>query len=682
MTAKKSKSKFMKIKLFVLFLLNVFCLNANAQKFELGKVSVEELQEKSHPKDSSAAAEILFKMGTVKFIYSDIQGFVMTSEVKVRIKIYKKEGYNWANHAEAYYTAGTSNESVDFSNAVTYNLVDGKVEKTKLKSDGEFDEKVNKFWSQKKITMPNVKEGSIIEYSYNIRSKRFGSLRDWYFQSSIPVNHSEFKTFIPEYFVYKPNQKGFVFLDVTVEKKINSITLNSKERSDGGRALRTASTTFSSDKIDFQEIRTNYVADNLPAMKDEAYVNNIDNYTSSVTHELSMTQFPNSIYKNYSTDWESVTKTIYDYDDFGAELNKTGYFEDDIDKLLLGLNTQKEKIGTIFNFVKSKVKWDDYKGYSCNDGVKTAYKNKTGNVAEINLMLTAMLRFAGLNANPVLISTRSNGIAMFPSTDAFNYVIAAVETPDGLILLDATEKYAEPNILPLRDLNWVGRLIRKDGTSTEVDLMPKTLSKKAINMNFVLKNDGSVNGKIRKQLTDQEALRFRNENLVTSKDSYLEKLESENGNIEINDYVRENDLDLSQPIVESYLFKDTKDVEVINGKIYISPMLFLAAKENPFKQEVREYPVDFGYPTQNKYNISIEIPEGYVVESMPATLNIGTEGTASFKFMAVNTDNKIQVVITSAINTAIVSSQFYPVLKGFYQQIIEKQNEKIVLKKI
>jgi hypothetical protein len=63
----------------------------------------------------------------------------------------------------------------------------------------------------------------------------------------------------------------------------------------------------------------------------------------------------------------------------------------------------------------------------CNEGVKKAYKDKTGNVAEINLMLTAMLRYAGLNANPVLVSTRSNGIAIFPNRTAFNYVIAAVE---------------------------------------------------------------------------------------------------------------------------------------------------------------------------------------------------------------------------------------------------------------
>ena len=658
-------------------------LNSNAQKFDLGKVSIAELQEKAYPKDSTAAAAILFKTGTVKFVFSDVEGFVMTTEVKTRIKIYKKEGYNWANHVERYYLGGNSKEAVAFSDAVTYNLVDGKIEKTKLKSDGEFDQKVNKYWGQKKIAMPNIKEGSVIEYAYTIRSERFGAMRDWYFQSSIPVNHSEFNTFIPEYFVYKPNQKGFVFLNVTVEKKISSVTINSKERSDGGRALRTASTTFSSDKIDFQETRTNYVADNLPAMKDEAYVNNIDNYTSSITHELSMTQFPNSIYKKYATDWESVTKTIYDYDDFGVELNKTGYFEDDIDKLLVGLNTQDEKIGAIFDFVKTKVKWNDYKGYSCNEGVKQAYKNKTGNVAEINLMLTAMLRYAKINSNPVLLSTRANGIALYPSTEAFNYVIAAVEIQDGLILLDATEKYSLPNILPLEDLNWYGRLIRNDGTSTEVDLMSKILSREATNMDIVLKSDGSADGKVRTQLADHEALKFRKENLATNKDSYLEKLETENNNIEISDYVRKNDLDLSKPIVESFLFKDSKSVEVINEKIYISPMLFLTARVNPFKQEFREYPVDFGYPTQNKYNINIEIPNGYVVESMPKAINIATgNDIGAFKYMIVNTNNKIQVVITSTINATIVAADFYPTLKGFFQQMIDKQNEKIVLKKV
>lgn len=654
--------------------------NVNAQKFELGKVSVEELQEKEFPKDSSAAAAVLFEKGEVHFEFTQDKGFIMVLTVKEKIKIYKKEGYEWANKKVLYRISNGVNESVTFSDAVTYNLVDGKIEKTKLKSDGVFDEKINKYYGNKKIAMPNVKVGSIIEHEYTLRSPIIGSLRDWNFQSSIPVNHSEYKTYVPEYYTFNQSTKGFLNPKVSVQKIHRSVKYTYRETNENGAIMANST---SQEKLEYLETQTTYLLENVVAMKDETFVNNIDNYTASISNELVMTKYPYSNIKYYSTDWESVTKTIYDYDDFGAELNKTGYFEDDVNALLKGLTTNEEKIAVIFNYVKSAVKFNNLFSYSCDEGVKKAFKDKTGNAAEINLMLTAILRFAGFTANPVLVSTRDNGIALFPSRTAFNYVIAAIETAEGQILLDATEKYSLPNILPLRDLNWQGRLIRKDKTSIEVDLMPKNLSRETLNMNVNLKNDGTAEGKLRRQLSDHKALEFRLKNSNTTKDIYLEELENKNNSIEINDYIRENELDLNEPIVESFSFKDSNDIEIINDKIYISPMLFFVTKENPFKQEVREYPVDFSYPLQNKFNINIRIPEGYVVESMPSEINIATgENIGAFKYIIVNTGRLIQVMITLDRNVAIVSADYYDILKAFYQQMIDKQNEKIVLKKI
>lgn len=155
------------------------------------------------------------------------------------------------------------------------------------------------------------------------------------------------------------------------------------------------------------------------------------------------------------------------------------------------------------------------------------------------------------------------------------------------------------------------------------------------------------------------------------------------GNIQISDYVRENEKDLTKPIVETYSFSDTKGFDIISDKIYIAPLLFLTQSENPFKQEKREYPIDFGYPTQDKFNISIEIPEGYVVESMPTMMNIATgDDLGAFKYIIGNTGNKIQISITADLNAAIVTADYYEVLKDFFQKMIDKQNEKIVLKKV
>jgi transglutaminase-like putative cysteine protease len=673
----------MKTKHLIFLLFGLFYSTTNAQEFKLGKVSIAELEQKVHPKDTAAVAAILFKKGDTRFEYSQSDGFIVVTVVSMRIKIYKKEGYDWANQ-EVRYLSGNSSvkESVHFSDAVTYNLVEGKIEKSKLKSEGEFDEKSNRYWNKKKITLPNIKEGSVLEYRYTLRTDYIGKLREFNFQASIPIEFSEYNTYVPEYFVYNSKLKGFIAPQIKVEKSNNSIRINGKDRTQG-RGFNTPNTTFTSDIIEYLETRTTYSSQKMPAIKEEAFVNNIDNYTSSLEQELSMTHYPNESLKPYSTEWNAVVKNIYDNEDFGIELNKTGYFEEDLKAVIVGLKKQDDIISAILNYVKSTVKWNEYNGYSCDDGVKKAYKDKTGNVAEINLMLTAMLRKAGLKANPVLISTRSNGIALFPNRTAFNYVIVAVEAPEGLILLDATNKFSTPNVLPFRDLNWLGRLIRKDGTSEEVDLMPKKASIDNVFMNYSIDPTGKITGKLRRQRTDHNAMSFRSEIENTKEEEYLEKLENENEKIEIADYSRTNEKDVQLPIIETCSFVGNNLCELIGEKMYINPLLFFTKEHNPFKQETREYPIDYGFPFLDKYTINIDIPEGYVVETLPKSTQLNMEDNlGSFKFISNAAGNKIQLSISHQINSPIVSSEYYSMLKEYYQSMIAKETEKIVLKKV
>jgi hypothetical protein len=667
----------------ILFFLILFSNTVNAQEFKLGKVSIAELEQKVHPKDSAAVAAILFKKGQTSFEYSQNEGFLVITEITMRIKIYKKEGYDWADKV-VLFASGSNNikEKVIFLDAATYNLVAGKIEKTKLKSEGEFQEVINKYWSRKKIALPNVKEGSVLEFRYIIRTDNIGLLREFDFQTDIPVNYAEYKTEIPEYYIYNTKLKGFISPKIDVLKAQKSFNITSKERS-GGSGFSVTSTSYSQDKIDYQETRTTYTVHDMPAMKEEAFVNNIDNYTTSLLQELSMTRYPNQVAKSYSTDWNSVAKTIYEYDDFGPELNKTGYFEDDLKAVVAGLTNQDEIILAVLNYVKSTVKWNDILGYSCDNGVKKAYKDKSGNVADINLMLTAMLRTAGLKANPVLVSTRANGISFFPNIYAYNYVIAAVETPEGLILLDGTSKYSNPNVLPFRDLNWMGRLIRKDGSSEEVDLMPKSASNDNVTMMYSIDATGKVTGKLRRQRSNHNAMSFRSEIESIKEEEYLEKLENENQKIEISDYSRTNEKDVKLPIMETCSFTGTNLCDVIGEKIYINPLLFFTKMNNPFKQEAREYPVDYGFPFVEKYNVSIDIPAGYTVEALPKSAQLNMEeNIGGFKFIVNSSENKIQLIISHQINTPIVSAEYYSMLKEYYQGMITKETEKIVLKKV
>lgn len=653
-----------------------------SQKNELGKVTIEELNEKRCPSDTSAPAAILFNIGKTYFDYSHDLGFEIVTELSTKIKMYKKEGYGYANHSIGYFVGGKSKEKVIITKAFTYNVVNNKIEKTKLNSDGEFEEKVNNDWILKKITMPNVKEGSIVEYKIEIRSPYISNFPDWEFQKRIPVNYSEYTTKIPEYQVYNSHLKGYFTPTVINESKVRKIDYTYVE--DANTILSKGLTTGRvSSTLEFTEKTTKYILKDLPALKEEDFVNNIKNYTAGVKHELASVQYPNEPFKSFTTDWETIVKSIYENETFGSELNKSGYFEKDLEAVLNGVTSQEERIIAVFSFVKSRMNWNDMHGYRCNDGVRKAYQEKKGNAAEINLMLTSMLRYAGIEANPILISTRSNGVSLFPSRAAFDYVISGVELNNQVVLLDATNKFALPNILPIRDLNWFGRIIRKNGSSAQINLMPTFNSKDIVNIMATIGADGNINGKIRDQYFDYNAFIYRVNYHGVTKESYIEKLEKRHQGLEIEEYEVQNAEDLTKPIVENYSFTSTNSVEIIGDKMYVSPFMFFTTTENPFKQETRQYPVDFVYPNQDKYNINLTIPEGYVVETLPQPKAVSMpEEMGSFKYNLSNNGNVVQVIFTLDINRAIIGSEYYEALKNFYKEMINKQTEKIVLKKV
>lgn len=135
--------------------------------------------------------------------------------------------------------------------------------------------------------------------------------------------------------------------------------------------------------------------------------------------------------------------------------------------------------------------------------------------------------------------------------------------------------------------------------------------------------------------------------------------------------------------METFSFKGDDLTEVIGGKIYITPMLFFANTENYFKQEVREYPVDFSFPFSDKYNITIQIPEGFEVETVPIPVILTMEDNlGAFKFNIVVNGSSLQLSVAHQINEAIVTAGKYDMLKEYYKTMVAKETEKIVLKRI
>jgi transglutaminase-like putative cysteine protease len=660
----------------IILLLLLSQLSFFAQNYKFGKVSKEELQEQFYPLDSTADAAYLYKHKKVSYEYSGEEGWTLVTEVIERIKIYNKEGLSEATKKIAYYKpeSGT-NESIFGLKATTYNLENGKIKKNKLSKKEIFDEKRNKSWSLKRLTFPAVKEGAVLELKYKVSSPYSQSIESVILQEDIPIKKIDIHIRIPQYFVFKKYLKGYLPINLKETRENRTINYSYREE-DRDITLKNREITLFENIYKIEE-------DYTPALKKEDYVANINNFRSTFSLELSYRKFPNSALEPYARSWKDVSKQIHEYPSFGNELNKTSYYKNDLPADLQKTNNEFDKAAIIFQFVKSKVKWNNNKGKYTEFGVKKAYKEGVGNVADINLMLISMLRFVGLNANPVLVSTKANGVSLFPTLEGFNYVIAMVESASGnYVLLDATEVYSVPNILPVRALNWNGRKVTKDGNSSWIKL---TSSEHALEENTVMvkiTDDMTVEGLIRTKYDNLNALHYRNTNNHIKEENLIPKLE-EKYKFEIEDYKVVNKKILGKPVFRSAKFISEDLIEEINGKLYIEPVLFLTTYKNPFKLEEREFPIDFVSPWKDVNRVSIEIPEGYKIEVLPEPLAISLpDNLGVFKYQVLQKGGKISTISILKFNNAIILPQYYAHLKDFYRQMVQKQSEKIVLVKI
>lgn len=653
----------------------------NAQRYEFGKISDDEITQTVHHLDPETPAAILYKKGKVTMQYQD--GWQYVYDFEARIKIYNQEGYDFATISVPLYRVGAGNNEI-FSNfrGFTHNMEGGKSVRERVRNSDMFDEDVNEYLDIKKITFPNVKEGSVLEYTYKIVSPYFSSLPEFEFQAEIPVDYAEYTMEIPEWLGYKTYSKGFFPLSRDVKTALGEFTLSYvPSQTSGTSALGSHRTQYATETIN--KTTTTYTAKDAPKVVQEEMMNNFRNYITSVKPELEWIKMPGNPLKNISTTWEDIAKNIYKSRSFGDELNAKNYFEGELKTVLQNTTTSEERALAIFEYVKNRMSWNEMNGFYTQKGVKKAFAERIGNVGDINLMMVAMMRHAQLNASPVLVSTKRNGIPLFPTRTGFNYVVCAVEINNKTLLFDATNKYSTPNVLPVRTLNWFGRLVKSEEQNQQVGLMPGTASRRIVNMEVNVNPNGSVDGKYRVSLTDHHALGFRNSHASKTESAYLDELEKKLGDFEISDYAVQNKTDAYKPLIESYNFTKENAFDIIGGKLYINPLFFEAYTKNPFSSENRVYPIDFSFAKSHTYMVAINLPEGYQVESIPeAVVYQLPDGLGEFKFMISNTESAIQLRVSEEIKIALVPADYYEALKNYFGAIVTKQAEKIILSKI
>ncbi|MEO5601044.1 MAG: DUF3857 domain-containing protein, partial [Cyclobacteriaceae bacterium] len=559
----------------------VLCLvysKAKAQDAPFTPVSLIDILQNKYDKDTSASAVVLREFGEAHINNGD--GYHVIFKYRARIKILNKNGLGQAN-IEIPLRKQTNNllERTIVIKASSFNLENNVVREEVLQEKDIFTENRNKYYTIKKFAIPNVRVGSVIEFSYTLDSPFIYNFRSWEFQSDIPKMESEYWASIPGVYLYNISIRGFQKLSKNDSKIIPKCLGNGGDELGNGYSADCALMKFG--------------MKNIPAFVEEDYMTSKNNFISSLQFELSeIRRFDGTIDK-VTKEWKDAEREMKQDTRFGVQLKKGKDIETEVKKLVDNESDELAKAKKIYQFIRDWYLWNETFGMFSELGIQKAFDEKTGNVGDINLSLIAALRFAGLNVDPVILSTRENGLAteLYPVLSEFNYVIAKVNIGDKVYLADATEKFYPFDMLPERCLNGKGRVLG-DGTSYWLDLKP-SINRKIVSLfNLTLDKDGVMRGSLSTRFMGYDAVSKRAEILShQTLDAYITELKSTLSQVEITGYELKNMEDLEKPVTRNLQIeiRAFDNIEVAN--FLFNPFILDKWAGNPFKSRERLYPV-------------------------------------------------------------------------------------------
>lgn len=668
----------MKTYLLSICLISFYSISLLSQKYpyKFGKVSPEEMNMKKCDFYPEAHSMVLAEKGVLNFIYDD--GWKYRLVTTVRKKIFKNTESDAGDIRIRLYSPvnSLSTESISSFKAYSYNLVNGEVERTKITSKDSYDRRINDNYTEINYAIPNIKDGTVIEFQYEKVSDFIVNLATWYFQyQDVPVAYSEFNYTIPEWFNYQINQLGNEISGDWQNKNREEIfTIRYRKgatvKDNIGKGSHVATSELRSVSSNNQGIFKNI----RPTLEEPFSINPSD-IPSRMKFQLISVKYPNQSMEIIAGNYERFNKELLDNPSFGKKLNN-GNFINDLEESL-GSLTPTEKAIKIFEHIQGHFSWNNEHGYFSSSSARSAYKKGEGSVAEINISLIAALRNFNLNSYPIVLSTRGHGTVhpVYPNYNEFNYVIAGLDIEGKRILLDASSDLSFGE-LPLKCRNSQGWLV-DDKEKGWIDL--KKDSKYEVTSLINIKIDAE---KLDIEITQRRKSYASFDKIDQIKEMSDEEFRADLANTFIDfeiDSIELLNVDYSKPLTLKYsLTKQNDDQELF----YIKPILTGSISENPFSREKRNSPIDFPY--KQKYNVitTIEVPDGYSVELPESSIIRLPNNDGEFRLIIAHSNNKVSIQSILSVQQTYFSNKDYPLVKEFYDFVSEKNNELIVLKKL
>ena len=619
---------------------------------EFGKVNISELQMKDCSFSPGAAAVNLIKYKEVEFSIFPNGNTEIVTLTRYRIKIFDKRGYKNATIIIPLYGDNTiKRKNIQ---AATYNLDEnGQVMITTVKDDDIFKDegKKNETVKSIKFAFPDVKEGSVLEYQVVRKYKMAYGVPSWYFQDDIPNL-------------------------LTVYKVTRPITTRLQKRIVAGLPIDETHLTDFSKGLDQKRFLDVYIMRNVPAFKTEPFM------SSSLDYKYRIDFLVNGVESGGMRNvWTSANLWLLRSDDFAgvfdSKIPGTKNFIDSVKKL----NNIPDKIRSVYNYVKQKVKWL-HVYYKYSRELEQVWKEGKGTSAEINLSILNLLRKCGVQCFPVLYSTRWNGIVdyTFPDLSQFNTVNIAVVNGKKFDLLDGTNPYLSYETPPFNVVNRTGMLIDPINlTKINIDFDRKLIWD-SIFVSSTITPQGILKGSIEKKYFDLA----KSMKLESGSD---EESESDSKNLsQIEPGVKsdttwqinaEHEL---LPLIEHSTFH--YELPSTNDYYFLNPFLFANLTKNPFADSIRISDIDFGASTASTVKVKIVLPKEMQIMELPKDKEIyNPDSSIIFIYHNEIKNDTINIISTIDIRKPIFDKKEYPALKKVFGNIYGLLNNQLLLRR-
>jgi hypothetical protein len=632
--------------------------------------------------DSNTNAVILTDAGTTHFVGNKKGWFSYVFKKQIRIKIINKRAFELAKVNVHLFVNGDDVEKMDNLSGSTYNLEDGKVVETKLNKTEVYDQQLDKNRFEKLFTLPGVKEGSIIEYTYTITSDFFINIPSWEFQSpDYPCLWSDYEVNVPQLLSYITLRQGVheYFID---KGETGYDSYNVVQKRDNGSMVQTEDNL----RISANTIKHHWVMKDIPAFHVENYISSPRNYIDKIEFQLSKTNSGEGArdVEEYMNTWAKATDQLLKREDFGKPL------EDDndwLDKLVNGIvinsSSLSDRAKAIYYYVAGHFTCTDHYNFRITTSLKDVLQKHNGTVGDINMLLVAMLRKAYIPADPVLLSTREYGfnVPQYPVMDRLNYVVVRATVDGQVYYLDAARRQLGFGQLAEDCYNGHARIISaKDSGS--VYFSADSLKDKKMTMVVIINSvDSGIEGSYQSTLDYPGSYELREEINRAGKAGFFKNIQTGYGE---DAQISHTGIDsLDKPEMPVKVYYDFRLNQAAGADLYyFSPIFGDIVRTNPFTALERKYPVEMSHTTDYTYILNMEVPEGYDVEELPKSAKVvlnGEEGL--FEYLISNDGHSIQLRARLKLNRANFSPDDYSSLRDFYGFIVKKESEQIVLKK-